>query len=181
MLYPSLGDCWQQWNQYWSAILSASKVKTWIDTSSTITVTNTLASVSEVSTKRFSGEVTVTDKNGVFAQTTFVTMIATSQSFIGSSFSLETVTKTRTLDLGYQTNPFDTITIATPSCILPSRIQQCQSSWEDWVSGHLASFATAPAECSSYVNSDLSLQPLSCQGPLSQYEQLDSVQQSRQH
>lgn len=172
------GDCWQQWNQYWSAILSASEVKTWIDMSSTITITNTLASVS-ASTKRFSGEVTVTDKNGVFAQTTFVTIIATSQSLIYSSFPLETVTETKTLDLGHQTDPFDTITIATPSCILPSRIPQCQSSWEDWISGNLASFVTAPAECSSYVNSDLSLQPLSCQGPLSKYEQSKSVQYSR--
>lgn len=172
-LAPSFtGDCWGQWTSYWSLNLSASNALTTVYISATSTISETLRSYSGT-TERISGLTTVSAKNGVFAQTTFVTVMELSRNYIYTSFSPWT-TSVSTFTYGdrYVSNILGNHTITPPSCILPSHIPQCQSSWEDWVSGKLqTSYPQAPAECSSYVHNRVSLQPSSCRAPLSALKQ----------
>lgn len=75
---------------------------------------------------------------------------------------------------GYITSLFNG-TILQPACVLPTLVAECQSSWEKWVSQKYESFREAPTECSSYEYQAVSLQPPSCQAPLSSYSYAVSI------
>lgn len=129
--------------------------------------TYTLWSIS-ATTEHFSDTVIVTVMNGAFAQTTFTTVTETSISYVPLTSS---PTNTRvdffTYNNGYISRLFGNATIVKPTCVLPTHVPECQSSWENWVSQKYESIPEVPAECTSYEQRDVSLQTPSCQAPLS--------------
>jgi hypothetical protein len=117
----------------------------------------------------------VTVNNGAFAQTTFTTVTETSVEYMPlTSSPTSTIEKVFTWNNGYITSLFNG-TIAQPTCVLPTLVAECQSSWETWVSQKYESYPEAPTECSSYEYKAVSLQPPSCQAPLSSYDYAVSV------
>lgn len=172
------GDCWGQWTSYWSANSSASEAWTSIQIPVTSTYNQTIGSISD-SIERYSGLTTVSAKNGVFAQTTFVTVMETSRKYIQVEVSpFITTVYTVTFDHGYVSKLFGNHTITPPSCVLPSQVPQCQSSWEEYVSAKHASYPSMPVGCPGFENKNtrVSLHPMSCPALESSYEQaLSSV------
>jgi hypothetical protein len=167
-------DCWEQWNSYWSATSSASSAWTWVYVPTTSTYIFTEWSISET-TERLFDTTTVTVKNSAFPQTTFTTVTETSIAYVPlASSPTSTIEKVLTWNNGYITSLCGG-TIVQPTCILPSLVTECQSSWEDWVSKKYESYPEAPTECSSYEYKAVSLQPESCQAPLSSYSYAVSV------
>lgn len=168
------GDCWEQWTSYWSATSSASSAWTRISIPTTSTYVFTEWSASEI-TKHLFGTITVTVKNGAFAQTTFTTVTETSVEYVPlTSSPTSTIEKIFTWNEGYITSLFNG-TILTPACVLPTLVTECQSSWENWVSQKYEPYPEAPTECSSYKYKAVSLQPPSCQAPLLSYDSAVSV------
>jgi hypothetical protein len=168
------GNCWEQWTSYWSASSSASSAVTRVSVPATNTFTLTIWSIS-ASTERFSGTTTVTVKNGAFAQTTFTTFAETSNAYVVvTSSPTRTVVRTATYDNGTISSLFHG-TIVQPTCVLPTLMPECQSNWENWVSGKFESYPPEPTACASYQYSAVSLQPPSCQGPLSSYSYAASI------
>jgi len=164
------GDCWDQWSSYWSADSSASFVWTQVSKQSTYTETQIFASYS-YSTEYYSGTVTITVSNGAFAQTTFTTVTQLSRqevTFTGPPTS--TTVFTRTDSFSYNDLVSRTATFLEPACILPSRVPECQASWDAWYLGKHAKPPEEPSGCTYAYNTVISLQPLTCQAPLSSYE-----------
>jgi hypothetical protein len=165
-----IGNCWEQWSSYWSANSSASFVWTQISSQTTYTQTYIFTSYS-YSTEYYSGTVTETVSNGAFAQTTFTTVTEISRevmTFAGSPTS--TTVFTRSDSFSYNDLVSRTATFLEPACILPSRVPECQASWDAWYLGKHAEPPEEPSGCTYAYDQAISLQPLTCQAPLSSYE-----------
>jgi hypothetical protein len=172
------GNCWQQWSSFWSANSSSfSKDRTTIATTSVTTWTLTETSIS-MSTEHYSETRTVTVNNGAFAQTTFVTVT----ELVSYVFYTGPLTSTNTLVVTFNdditSRLFKNITIVQPTCVLPSRVPECQSSWEGWISGIYGTFPAVPDDCVTYEYEAKSRQPLSCQAPRSSYSNAGLVMDS---
>ena len=133
------GNCWEQWSAYWSANSSASDAWTRPTQMATSTWTNDVWTYWESTTTSYE-TTTVTVKNGAFAQATYTTVTQLPpRTMVVSSSIYSTMTGTMTRDVGTRIDLFGNGTLAQPTCVLPSFIPECQSSWEDWVSGKYAS------------------------------------------
>lgn len=170
------GNCWQQWSAYWSANSSASSAWTYQTQMATSTFTAPMWTFEDTTTTSFE-TTTVTVKNGAFAQTTFttVTQLPPIVKVVSSSIYSSRV-GTMTRDIGTRIDLFGNGTLVKPTCVLPTFVPDCQTSWDDWVSGKYASRTYAvPTDCTSDQYKDISLQASSCQAPLSSYSSAVSV------
>ncbi|GAB7351855.1 hypothetical protein MBLNU459_g2412t2 [Dothideomycetes sp. NU459] len=130
------GDCWAQWNQFWT-LNASSKPQT--ETSSYTTTTVETLSDYTYWTSDILMTVVVTVSDGAFAQTTFTT-ISTSESYPDSAVPTATVTRVETIQTEYPSGIGNlSATITPPPCILPSIVAQCQSSWHNWAIHQYAS------------------------------------------
>lgn len=135
------GDCWDQWNEYWSySAVNFQEFMTEITTTKT-TIYPELATTLEFGTYTYTTTLTFESvaKQGAFPTATYT--------------SFGTQTYTETLGPGYTwTSTFTTgktsgetvITttafggkgpVTAPACALPSIVPQCQSLWDAWVDG----------------------------------------------
>lgn len=120
------GDCWAQWNQFWTL---ESSVESQSETSTYTTTTVETLSLFTFWTSEILVTVIVTVYDGAFAQTTFTT-ISTSESLPTSAAPTTTITTVETFE---DDSPSRSTAIIThPPCVLPSIVAQCQSSWDDW-------------------------------------------------
>lgn len=122
---PSItDDCWQQWTRYWSAGDSAATSATSYSNATkiwTITLydnTYNIGSVPET--------LTTTVYNGAHPQNTFTTVTLLPTPVDVTSWPTTTFTSTyiRRVEIDASKGP--------PSCLLPSYVPACQSSWDDW-------------------------------------------------
>lgn len=171
------GNCWQQWSAYWSANSSASSAWTRYTQMATSTFTAPVWTFWDMTTTS-SETTTVTVKNGAFAQTTFTTVTQLppiTKAVSSSIYSSRVGTMTR--DIGTRIDLFGNGTLIKPTCVLPSFVSDCQTSWDDWVSGKYAprTYASVPKDCKSDQYKDTTLQAPSCVAPLSSYSSAASV------
>ena len=165
------GDCWQQWNEYWTAELSS--YTSWK------TITETRVSTSLSATTMYDVETAPTSVS-VTTETWYQTGAENSHQ----PFATFTNTITRSIELGglhssatstgptvnYTLTKVKTYTEATllapsitsPSCILPSLVAQCQSEWAGWIAGG-ANLAIQPLCTQASVDSR------DCQSVISAY------------
>jgi hypothetical protein len=128
--YTLSGDCWNQWNQYWSAEDVVTK-RSYTMAPYTTTFTTTDWDYSSV-LSTFLSTYTTTDFNGRFTVGTYTTTgPLTSFVFIGTPYS--TWTTTQKTSYWSAENIMSNISLATPSCTLSDIEPQCQSEWDQWV------------------------------------------------
>jgi hypothetical protein len=170
------GDCWNQWSQFWSA--KDWPVQRWTSNSeSTYTFTSTEGS-KWISTSTVWTLITTTVFNGRFPVTTYSTTGTEHEYVWYTGTPTETWTATRTADPGYSVIEGPSVSLQSPSCILPSIVPQCQASWDSWVDWTtrgeaLASWGpgSGPPGCNPQATTMISL---SCQAPISTWESLMS-------
>jgi hypothetical protein len=116
-LTPS-GDCWNQWSQFWSA--KDWPVQRWTSNSeSTYTFTSTEGS-KWISTSTVLTFITTTVFNGRFPVTTYSTTGTEHEYKWYTGTPTETWTATRTVDPGYSVIEGPSVSLQSPSCVLPS-------------------------------------------------------------
>lgn len=178
------GGCWEQWSLYWSADSLASKTWSWYPTLTTTSTRTESFWAYSGSVKNFSGTTTVTVKYGAFVQSTYTTLTKTSFSYsISTSSLITTVVKFDTQIFGGVSQYFANATILQPTCVLPTRVSECQTSWENWLTRHYVQDPIWPTTgCAGYGYEGSSSQSLSCQTRLSSYlSELSAVESFRYH
>ncbi|KAK4541467.1 hypothetical protein LTR36_007913 [Oleoguttula mirabilis] len=153
------GDCWAQWNEYWSA--SIFDTQYWYNTYADVATTTIVAPVVVTSVR--TGTYTTTEtqiETWVSEQGAFP--VATSTVTFVDTFTNTNpdITITATLTEGTTTSvTTETVTnitnlvapkggITTPSCTLPSIVPQCQSQWNAWLNDSFAISDVLPFTCS---------------------------------
>jgi hypothetical protein len=128
--YTLSGDCWDQWNQYWSVEDLATK-RSYTMASYTTTFTTTDWDYSSVFST-FLSTYTTTDFDGRFTGSIYTTTgPLTSFMFIGTPDSTWTTTQKTSYWSAESVIP--NISLAAPSCTLSDIEPQCQSEWDQWV------------------------------------------------
>ncbi|RMY97473.1 hypothetical protein D0862_08057 [Hortaea werneckii] len=138
------GDCFAQWDAYWTPSSSATELSMIIATATqTIVRTPTYYSTSyeELGPSSWTRVVTqYADANNVFPIATYTT----TRSDDGGTRRITEPTSTgepttRVSTVEFQKNvPAYSGTITSPTCILPSVVPQCQSRWESWIAAGAA-------------------------------------------
>ncbi|KAK5113080.1 hypothetical protein LTR62_003659 [Meristemomyces frigidus] len=136
--------CWDEWNSYWRAIKSPSieyynSTRTTTTTYSDATIYWSITSLPTSITTATTTQYETGADNGHDAFATFTYTMTDTETFGGLSstpistgpytYSTETMTST------YEVETVITPSPATPACVLPSKLPQCQSEWDAWVSG----------------------------------------------
>jgi hypothetical protein len=166
------GDCWNQWSQFWSA--KDWPVQQWTSNSeSTYTFTSTEGS-KWISTSTVLTFITTTVFNGRFPVTTYSTTGTEHEYKWYTGTPTETWTATRTVNPGYSVIEGPSVSLQSPSCVLPSIVPQCQASWDSWIDWTtrgqaLSSWGpeSGPPGCNPQATTMI---PLSCQAPISTWE-----------
>lgn len=166
------GDCWNQWSQFWSA--EDWPVQRWTSNSISTWTTTVTDIYTYMSTSTFLSSYTTTVFNGRFPVTTYSTLalVTDFEWFTGSPTS--TWTATRIVNPGYSVIEGPSVSLQSPSCILPDIVSQCQQSWDSWVDWTtrgeaLSSWGpeSGPPGCNPDATTMI---PWSCKGPISTWE-----------
>ncbi|GAB1727578.1 hypothetical protein NU195Hw_Modified_57t1 [Hortaea werneckii] len=138
------GDCFAQWDAYWTASSSATELSMVIATATqTIVRTPTYYSTSyeELGPSSWTRVVTqYADANNVFPIATYTT----TRSDDGGTRRITEPTSTgepttRVSTVEFEKNiPAYSGTITSPACVLPSVVPQCQSRWDSWIAAGAA-------------------------------------------
>ncbi|RMZ09508.1 hypothetical protein D0860_04195 [Hortaea werneckii] len=138
------GDCFAQWDAYWTASSSATELSMIIATATqTIVRTPTYYSTSyeELGPSSWTRVVTqYADANNVFPIATYTT----TRSDDGGTRRITEPTSTgepttRVSTVEFEKNvPAYSGTITSPACVLPSVVPQCQSRWDAWIAAGAA-------------------------------------------
>ncbi|RMY74396.1 hypothetical protein D0863_03276 [Hortaea werneckii] len=138
------GDCFAQWDAYWTASSSATELSMVIATATqTIVRTPTYYSTSYEALGPSSWTRVVTqyaDANNVFPIATYTT----TRSDDGGTRRITEPTSTgepttRVSTVEFEKNvPAYSGTITSPACVLPSVVPQCQSRWDSWIAAGAA-------------------------------------------
>lgn len=121
------GDCWNQWEQFWSSNGSVSPLGTTTETwTSTETDTQNFFTYW---TTYVTTTMSTTEQDGIFGLSTGL-VTTTVPTYPDSEFPTATVTTTFTYE--ETTTAFSIALITPPPCVLPSFVPQCQSSWDTW-------------------------------------------------
>ncbi|KAI9690928.1 MAG: hypothetical protein M1822_008548 [Bathelium mastoideum] len=161
-------DCLEQWSTFWSKSADTTSSTETERTSFTVSTIETLdrgEMLSEMLTTMdvfdpgwpkslisYTTTQTLLDNGHLFATTTFTT---TTVATLNPSAVLENLSGTQsfyTITKVYETSSYLsenlTTQIATPACVLPSIVPQCQVQWDSWISFQLA---TIERSQSSYL------------------------------
>lgn len=138
------GDCFAQWDAYWTASSSATELSMIIATATqTIVRTPTYYSTSyeELGPSSWTRVVTqYADANNVFPIATYTTTRSDdggTKRITEPTSTGEPTTKVSTVE--FEKNvPAYSGTITSPACILPSVVPQCQSRWDSWIAAGAA-------------------------------------------
>lgn len=166
------GDCWNQWSQYWSA--QDWPTQRWTSNSYTAETFTTTIVPASMYTSVFLSFYTTTVFGGRFPLTTYSTLAPVSEYEWSTGTPSTTSTGTRTWNPGYSEGAMPSVSLPTPSCVLPSSVSQCQKSWDDWVNWTTSGQRAAtfdpfegPSGCNPSATTTI---PLSCKAPLSTWE-----------
>jgi hypothetical protein len=171
--YTLTGDCWNQWSQYWSAVSLATS-ENWYHYEFTTTFTTTESSV-WWSTSTVPSFYTTTESAGQFLVATYTTTApVTEYDLLGSATTTWTTTET-TSDLTLL-SIMPNMSLAVPSCVLPSLVPQCQASWERYINHmtdpeDLPFNIDGPTGCDAFATTTI---PMSCQEPISTWASVRS-------
>ena len=128
-----LGDCWQQWTSFWSQNDSTNAVQAIPSTGGTTIITSSWTSYSTIPTD---GPQKTIETLGweSFIYSTAPAVLPTAIN-AGSTVTFDMVTTiTEVPGTSYITPD---VTLPTPTCALPSSVEQCQSQWNDYESSIL--------------------------------------------
>ncbi|RMY50701.1 hypothetical protein D0865_06752 [Hortaea werneckii] len=159
------GDCFAQWDAYWTASSSATELSMIIATATqTIVRTPTYYSTSykELGPSSWTRVVTqYADANNVFPIATYTT----TRSDDGGTRRITEPTSTgepttRVSTVEFQKNvPAYSGTITSPACVLPSVVPECQSRWDSWIAAGAAqgkplcqAAEVGSAQCSTIIS-----------------------------
>jgi len=167
------GDCWNQWSQFWSASSLVTQYE-FYKHEFTTTFTTTESSM-WMSTSTFLSFYTTTVRGGQFPLTTYSTLApVTDFDWFGTPTTTWTTTKT-TYDLT-QMDVRPNASLPIPSCVLPTSVVQCQSSWDRYIKHKTAREdlpfdADGPSGCNAFATTMI---PISCKGPISTWASVRS-------
>ena len=171
------GDCWNQWNQYWSAEDLPADESTYLSFRPGEVSTETYIEGNYLSTSTFTSSYETTVFNGRFPITTYTTTGPVTEYDVLSGTPTTTWFFTETIESILSvivTRP--TVSLQSPSCILPSSVSQGQQSWDQWVDQGkgqgLWERQDGPPGCDPAATTEI---PWSCQAVISSF---DSAQRS---
>jgi hypothetical protein len=176
------GDCWNQWDQYWSA--QDWSTQTWTYWRSETYWTESSIYIPEnhwMSTSTVWSFITTTVHNGRFPITTYSTTAPHPVYVWFTGTPTETWTNTRTEGEIYASVSTGSIaSLPSPSCVLPSTVSQCQESWDWWVNEQTASqeVAWAADEPTGCNPSATTMIPSRCRPILSSWSSQESARHS---
>lgn len=166
------GDCWNQWSQYWSA--QDWPTHRWTSNSYTTETFTTTIVPASMYTSVFLSFYTTTVFGGRFPLTTYSTLAPVSEYEWSTGTPSTTSTGTLTWNPGFSEGVMPSVSLPTPSCVLPSSMSECQRSWDDWVDWqtegqNIATFdpISGPPGCPPFATTTI---PWSCKAPLSTWE-----------
>jgi hypothetical protein len=128
-----------------------------------------------MSTSTFLSFYTTTVRGGQFPLTTYSTLApVTDFDWFGTPTTTWTTTKT-TYDLT-QMDVRPNASLPIPSCVLPTSVPQCQSSWDRYIKHKTAREdlpfdADGPSGCNAFATTTI---PISCKGPISTWASVRS-------
>jgi len=173
------GDCWNQWDQYWSAQDWSTQTWTYWTSQSWRTETSIVVPENQwMSTSTIWSFVTTTVSNGRFPITTYSTTAPQPVYVWFTGTPTKTWTDTRTEGMNYASVSTGSIaSLQSPSCVLPSIVPQCQKSWDWWVNEQTVSHedAWAAPEPSNCNPSATTMIPSSCREILSSWSSVESA------
>jgi hypothetical protein len=165
------GDCWNQWNQYWSAEDLPADESTYLSFRPGEVSTRTYIEGNYLSTSTFTSSYETTVSNGRFPITTYTTTGPITDYDVISGTPTTTWFATETIESVLSvivTRP--TLSLQSPSCILPSSVSQCQQSWDQWVTQRkeqgLWERQDGPPGCDPAATTEI---PWSCQAAISSF------------
>ena len=167
------GDCWNQWSQFWSASSLVTQYG-YYKHDFTTTFTTTESSMWMVTSTVLSFY-TTTDRGGQFPLTTYSTLApVTDFGWFGTPTTTWTTTQTTWERVGLDVRP--NASLPVPSCVLPTLVPQCQSSWEGYVHYQTAREdlpfdIDGPPGCDAFATTTI---PISCKGPISTWSSVRS-------
>lgn len=167
------GDCWNQWSQFWSASSLVTQYE-YYEHDFTTTFTTTESSMWMVTSTVLSFY-TTTVRGGQFPLTTYSTLApVTDFDWFGTPTTTWTTTQTTWELVGLDVRPNASLPI--PSCVLPTLVPQCQSSWESYIHHQTAREDLpfdigGPSGCDAFATTTI---PISCKGPISTWSSVRS-------
>lgn len=167
------GDCWNQWSQFWSASSLVTQYE-FYKHEFTTTFTTTESSMWMV-TSTFLSFYTTTVRGGQFPLTTYSTLApVTDFDWFGTPTTTWTTTKA-TYDFT-QMDVRPNASLPIPSCVLPTSVPECQSSWDRYITHKTAREdlpfdADGPSGCNAFATTTI---PISCKEPISTWSSVRS-------
>jgi len=165
------GDCWNQWNQYWSAEDLPAGESTYLSFRPGEVSTRTYIEGNYLSVSTVISSYETTVSNGRFPITTYTTTGPNTDYDVISGTPTTTWFATETIESVLSvivTRP--TLSLQSPSCILPSSVSQCQQSWDQWVTQRkeqgLWERQDGPPGCDPAATTEI---PWSCQAAISSF------------
>jgi hypothetical protein len=174
------GDCWNQWNQYWSAEDLPAEELTYLSSRSGGTRISTYIQGNYLSTTTVLSSYETTVFGARFPITTYTTLAPVTELVIISGTPTTTWFYTEiTASVVFEVATRPSHSLQSPSCILPSSVSQCQQSWDSYVAQEEGQFVRAredgPPGCDRSATTEI---PWSCQAAISSW---DSAFHSRIH
>ena len=170
------GDCWNQWNQYWSAGDLPAEESTYLSSrpGGTLTSFSIEGNYNSPQTVLSSYETTVFGAR--FPITTYTTLAPVTQLVLISGPPTTTWFYTfTTVSVFFETATRPILSLQSPSCVLPSSVSQCQQSWDSYVSETpvIQGWEDGPPGCDRSATTEI---PWTCQAAISSW---DSAYRSR--
>jgi hypothetical protein len=156
--FSHLGDCFDQWNSYWTASNSHRFDVPYSISATLITATVPHTDYSFDWSVIASQSLLTTTITGPFAPTPLETVqtIALPASTPVSTYETETVVNSILASV-----PIGLPVITSPACVLPTYLAVCQSSWDSWVSTPFPYGGSAPSCTQAIVTGSYCAQTIS--------------------
>jgi hypothetical protein len=166
------GDCWNQWNQYWSAEDLPAEVSTYWSSQRGTTWTSTDIKGQYMSTSTILSSFETTVFNGRFPITTYTTLAPETVFEWLSGPPTTTLFYTHTTDsMVFYTSTAPAVSLQSPACVLPSSVSQCQQSWDQWVTQRkeqgIWQRQDGPPGCDRAATTEI---PWSCRAAISSFD-----------
>jgi hypothetical protein len=167
------GDCWNRWSQFWSAESLVTRIGDYyfkVTTTYTTTESDLWMSTSTVLSFY-----TTTVRNGPFPVTTYSTLAPVTE-FDWTGTPTTTWTTTQITSEYQRLSMMPNAILTGPSCVLPSIVPQCQSSWDRYLNFKTGNpdFTFDPAGPPGCNPSATTTIPISCKGPISSWNSVQS-------
>jgi hypothetical protein len=170
------GDCWNQWNQYWSAEGLPAEESTYLSFRPGGTLTSFSIEGNYLSPTTFLSSYETTVFGARFPITTYTTLApATELVHISGPPTTTWFYTVTSRSVFFETATRPTLSLQSPSCVLPGSVSQCQQSWDSYVSETpvIRPWEDGPPGCDRSATTEI---PWTCQAAISSW---DSASRSR--